>query len=77
MCGFVSKLGDIEKNLIKEALHSTKHRGPTIWPTFSLINLGFARLSIQDLSSISNQPISHPSGKFIMVSMEKFIIIWD
>ena len=31
------------------------------------INVGFARLSIQDLSPISNQPIKHPSEKFIMV----------
>ena len=70
MCGFVGKLGKIHnKNLVNIALESIKHRGPDSLDFFfsEFVNLGFARLSIQDLSSISNQPISHPSRKFIMV----------
>ena len=70
MCGFIGQLGELHDNeRLHSALNSIKHRGPDSLNYFFSkdINLGFARLSIQDLSPISNQPIKHPSEKFIMV----------
>tara|TARA_Y100001968_G_C19444616_1_gene764590 strand:+ start:550 stop:2487 length:1938 start_codon:yes stop_codon:yes gene_type:complete len=70
MCGYVGVFGkDAKQELLRPSLESIKHRGPDNMDYFfsEYINLGFARLSIQDLSENANQPILNPSKEFIMV----------
>ena len=70
MCGFIGQLGNlINRKNFSESLESIKHRGPDNLKYFfsESINLGFARLSIQDLGTLSNQPILSPSKKFVLV----------
>lgn len=70
MCGFTGIYGEKSTlHEIKLSLNSINYRGPDNTDFFisDEINLGFARLSIQDQSSKANQPIMHPNKKFIMV----------
>ena len=70
MCCFIGQLGELyDGERLDSALNAIKHRGPHSLNYFFSkdINLGFARLSIQDLSPISNQQIKHPSEKFIIL----------
>ena len=68
MCGI---LGYIGKNIPEELpLNLLKHRGPDangVWTNNKNCILGHTRLSIIDLSSRSNQPMSDKSGRYTMV----------
>ena len=71
MCGIAGILSHLEDkeagvNAMLTALH---HRGPDAEGKYSdrLVALGHRRLSIIDLSESANQPMSDPSGNYVMV----------
>jgi len=68
MCGILGYIGkNIPENL---PLNLLKHRGPDangVWTNYKNCILGHTRLSIIDLSSRSNQPMSDKSGRYTMV----------
>jgi asparagine synthase (glutamine-hydrolysing) len=77
MCGFVGHYvrdsSRIKPTTINLALDLIKHRGPdsTGQCTFNLepgiLQFGFRRLSIIDLSSLGNQPFTSDNNQFVMV----------
>ena len=69
MCGIVGGLNLTEDVQIQKALEKISHRGPD---KQSLVKFGdnifgHARLSIQDLSELGNQPMVSKCGRFIIV----------
>ena len=76
MCGIVGFLSDgneeeKKSQILNRLILSIKHRGPDakgMWSDGAVgIYLGHCRLSIVDLSSRGQQPMSSPSGRFIIV----------
>ena len=61
MCGIFGILGEYDSNLARSALAKLSHRGRDHCGIIEKKNLFFAhhRLSIQDISTKSNQPIQH------------------
>lgn len=72
MCGFVVRIGDIscyQDGLIEKMLDSIGHRGPdnrAVWLNNN-IQMGHARLSILDISSDANQPMSSKCDRYVIV----------
>lgn len=72
MCGIAGFFGrdpSERPTVIKTMLNALTHRGPDaegIW-TDKAIALGHRRLSIQDTSSIANQPMMDTSERFVLV----------
>ncbi|MEO9870210.1 asparagine synthase (glutamine-hydrolyzing) [Ekhidna sp.] len=73
MCGIIgyknfSSQSDLSKSL-KKATDSLKLRGPNNQGTFIQqdVGLGHTRLSILDTSSGANQPMTDPSGRYVIV----------
>ena len=66
MCGIVGSLNIQWSN---NPLASIQHRGPDYQESFKYENvfLGHTRLSILDLSSLGNQPMTSTDGRFILV----------
>ena len=66
MCGIV---GSINTKWSKDPLFSITHRGPDYQDFINIKNvyLGHTRLSIQDLSSLGNQPMQSSDGRFTLV----------
>jgi asparagine synthase (glutamine-hydrolysing) len=73
MCGIAGilqcKQGTIDPRLIESVTDSMAHRGPDAAGYFSEeeISLGHRRLSIIDVSEVSNQPFYEASGRYVMV----------
>ena len=72
MCGLVFKNSDtknLDKSIILNMNRSLSHRGPDNENYFETENLilGFSRLSIIDLNSRSNQPMTTSNNEFIIV----------
>jgi len=71
MCGFVGFTGYIEdkEEIISRMSARIEHRGPDMWGSYcdGDIALGFRRLSILDLSESGRQPMSTPSGRYVIV----------
>ncbi|MDA7546249.1 asparagine synthase (glutamine-hydrolyzing) [Alphaproteobacteria bacterium] len=74
MCGFfvvLSKKNKISsfKNKIINSTKLIKHRGPDSEEYYfnENIGIGFTRLSIQDLSSLGNQPMKSENERFVIV----------
>ena len=74
MCGFfvvLSKKNKISsfKNKIIKSTKLIKHRGPDSEEYYfnENIGIGFTRLSIQDLSSLGNQPMKSENERFVIV----------
>jgi asparagine synthase (glutamine-hydrolysing) len=73
MCGFVGSLGagGCDENLLRRMVTTLHHRGPDdqgLWFDHSAaIGLAHARLSILDLSTAGNQPMSSASGRYVIV----------
>lgn len=59
MCGIAGVIGNCSSDLIDQMLSKMSHRGPDNISTISIgeTHLAHARLSIIDLSSVSNQPL--------------------
>tara|TARA_B100001059_G_C17819509_1_gene577379 strand:+ start:128 stop:1933 length:1806 start_codon:yes stop_codon:yes gene_type:complete len=61
MCGFFSFIGkfNLDDNILKKSIKDLSHRGPDNQKIYNYKNnyFGFCRLSINDLSSNSDQPI--------------------
>ena len=76
MCGIV---GSVNLNWSKDPLMSISHRGPDSKDYFKKNNIffGHTRLSIQDLSSSGNQPMSSLDGRFIIVYNGEIYNHWD
>ena len=80
MCGIT---GFFSKNFLKTDLvkmtESLIHRGPDASGLFfdseKGIALGHRRLSILDLSSTANQPMTSHCGRYVMVLTERYIIL--
>lgn len=69
MGGIFGHVGFVDQRLAKRCLSRISHRGPDyegIWHR-SHITLGHARLSIADLSSRANQPMSYSDERFWIV----------
>jgi len=66
MCGIV---GSINTKWVNNPLDSISHRGPDYQDSINFKNvyLGHTRLSIQDLSSLGNQPMQSSDGRFTLV----------
>lgn len=66
MCGIV---GSINTNWRNDPLNSLAHRGPDSQGSINLQNvyLGHTRLSIQDLSSLGNQPMQSSDSRYTLV----------
>lgn len=72
MCGIFAILGKkFNKGKIKTMFNTLKPRGPDNSELISLnnnlIHLGFHRLSINDLSSLGNQPLYHPENEKVIL----------
>ena len=73
MCGFIFYQGKnfSDKASIKYSLMLMKHRGPDntkiIIEKKNKVSIGFVRLSIVDLSSKSNQPLSYENKRYYIV----------
>lgn len=69
MCGINGYQGTFPDLLISEMNQSIIHRGPDYQDTIKLGNtsLGHVRLSIQDLSPLSNQPMASKCGQYEIV----------
>ena len=71
MCGFVGilkKQERVDANTLNLMIAELKHRGPddqSVW-TENNVGLAHARLSIQDLSSIANQPMLSLTQRFVI-----------
>ena len=70
MCGFVGFVGDCndKEQVIKEMMMKILHRGPDSQDSYvdNDIALGFARLSIIDLSN-GSQPMENEDGSMVLV----------
>lgn len=70
ICGIVS-LNDepVKEDLIRQMMHTMKHRGPDDEGVFfeNSVGFGFVRLSIIDLTPIGNQPMISEDGRYIIV----------
>jgi len=66
--GILDFKNKIDGNILKQFLHTLRHRGPDDCGTFIDGPVGFAhtRLSILDLSSAGHQPMASESGRFII-----------
>jgi len=66
MCGIV---GSINTKWSLSPLSSLSHRGPDFQDSITIKNvfLGHTRLSIQDLSSLGNQPMQSSNNHYILV----------
>ena len=66
MCGII---GSINTKWINDPLNSLAHRGPDSQGSINLQNvyLGHTRLSIQDLSSLGNQPMQSSDSRYTLV----------
>ena len=73
MCGIAGiyrpGLGPVSRDLIRQMSDSMTHRGPDADGLYTDADFGFAhrRLSILDLSSAGNQPMSTSDGKLLVV----------
>lgn len=71
MCGFVGFLGDGDHTALRAGLAAISHRGPDDSGVFvdaaAGLGLGFARLSIQDLSPMGHQPMVGANGAVVLV----------
>jgi len=73
MCGFVGFTGYLEnqKEIINKMSNRIVHRGPDMSNEFvsndGLVSLGFRRLSILDVRTEGNQPMSTEDGRYTMV----------
>jgi len=73
MCGIAGiiqcKRAEIDPKLIESITGSMSHRGPDAAGYFTEgeISLGHRRLSIIDVSDVSNQPFYDASGRYVMV----------
>ena len=68
MCGIVGGLSS-SRLALESAVGSIHHRGPDdsgIWRE-GTAQLGFARLSIIDLSAAGHQPMHSPDGRYVVV----------
>ena len=70
VAGFLNNVNSPKKDIVKNMIHSLKHRGPDgsgIWfDNSNNVVLGHTRLSILDLSSSANQPFSSQSGRYVI-----------
>lgn len=77
MCGFAGFLhaspaaGDVGRTDLERMTETLRHRGPDdgdVWlDAEGRVGLGFRRLAILDLSPAGRQPMTSPSGRYIMV----------
>ena len=69
MCGIVGGLYFTESTAIENVLETIKHRGPDKRKIVKLGGhiFGHARLSIQDLSELGDQPMISKCGRFLIV----------
>lgn len=70
MCGIVGACADrLPRGLLDQAVDRLHHRGPDDRGTWSddHASLGFARLSIIDLSPAGHQPMQSPDGRHVLV----------
>ena len=69
MCGIVGAIGDVSSDLLEAMIEKMNHRGPDHSSSFSCenVHLGHARLSIIDLSELSNQPLWDVSKRACIV----------
>ena len=73
MCGILGFCSSEKKYQFKKYLETLKHRGPDQegffeeWQDNNIIQFGFRRLSIQDLSLLANQPMSTDDGRFTII----------
>ncbi len=83
MCGFCGKYNfkqpqPVVHRLIKAMTEQMITRGPDDAGIYinKNIGLGFRRLSILDIES-GHQPICNETGRYGLLPMGKFIIIWN
>jgi asparagine synthase (glutamine-hydrolysing) len=76
MCGII---GAINTSWKSDPLEILKHRGPDNQSSYKYNNLylGHTRLSIQDLSSLGNQPMTDTSGRYTLVFNGEIYNHWD
>jgi len=72
MCAIAGVLAWNNENsagLLKKITSSMSHRGTDAYGEWNtdFISLGHQRLSIQDTSSIANQPMHDASGRYVIV----------
>ncbi|MBR9859435.1 asparagine synthase (glutamine-hydrolyzing) [bacterium] len=71
MCGFVGEFNSehLAEPIFKEWLEISKHRGPddSRLVQEGMVQFGFNRLSIQDLTDAGAQPMRSPSGRFLIM----------
>ena len=71
MCGIIGYQGYFNFDLLKQGVNLIAHRGPDFQNYYknndARIALGHARLSIQDLSSNGNQPMSSSDNKYYII----------
>jgi len=75
MCGFLVYVGrKINESKFNLSLNTLDHRGPDDSRKIHLnnISLGFKRLSIQDLSDASMQPMKDPTGNIVVYNGEVY-----
>lgn len=75
MCGFLVYVGrKVNENKFNLSLNTLDHRGPDDSRKIHLnnISLGFKRLSIQDLSDASMQPMKDSTGNIVVYNGEVY-----
>lgn len=72
MCGILGYFGAdrVDKSTLEQACNQIRHRGPDshgIWQDHQhRVGFGHVRLAIQDLTESGHQPMTSPSGRFVM-----------
>ncbi len=70
MCGISGYLGEyFEHDQLRQSAHTMRHRGPDAEGFYSdgPVGLAHRRLSIIDLSTAANQPMTSANGRYVMV----------
>lgn len=69
IAGILSSQSDKEENILQRMTDALTHRGPDAFGAWNSgpISLGHRRLSIQDTSTVANQPMHDYSGRYVIV----------
>jgi len=68
MCGIVGVVGDVDSNLVLNALATLRNRGPDGYRATALngATFGQTRLAIIDLREVASQPFESACGRYVM-----------
>jgi asparagine synthase (glutamine-hydrolysing) len=71
MCAIAGFLGKNQEEILRQMTDTISHRGPDdsgAWSDVERgVHLGHRRLAILDLSQAGHQPMSSPSGRYVIV----------